>query len=71
MVVLLMNNVLEGMWKEPKGKRPPRRARNRCEDNIKMYLTEIRWGDLDWIDLAQDRDHWNAIVNTVMNLRIP
>jgi hypothetical protein len=36
-------------------------------DNIKMDLREIRWGDMDWIDLPQDRDQWRALVNTVMN----
>jgi hypothetical protein len=38
--------------------------------NIKMDLREIRWGYMDWIDLAQDRDQWRALVNTVMNLRV-
>jgi hypothetical protein len=40
-------------------------------DNIKMDLREIGWDGMDWIDLAQDRDQWRAIVNTVMNLRVP
>jgi hypothetical protein len=40
-------------------------------DNIKMDLGEIGWGDMDWIDLAEDRDQWRALVNTVMNLRVP
>jgi hypothetical protein len=40
-------------------------------DNIKTYLREIKWGVMDWIDLAQDRDEWRALVNTVMNLRVP
>jgi hypothetical protein len=40
-------------------------------DNIKMNLTEIGWVAMDWIDLAQDRDQWRAVVNTVMNLRVP
>jgi hypothetical protein len=39
--------------------------------NIKMNLREMGWGGIDWIDLAQDRDHWRALVNSVMNLRIP
>jgi hypothetical protein len=40
-------------------------------DNIKMDLGEIRWDGMDWIDLAQDRDKWRALLNTVMNLRVP
>jgi hypothetical protein len=40
-------------------------------DNIKMYLLEIDWGGVGWIGLAQDRDKWRAIVNAVMNLRVP
>jgi hypothetical protein len=40
-------------------------------DNIKMDLREIGWGDIDWIDLAQDRDQWRALVNTIMNIRVP
>jgi hypothetical protein len=41
------------------------------EDNGKMDLREIGWGGMDWTDLAQDRDQWRALVNTVMNLRVP
>jgi hypothetical protein len=40
-------------------------------DNIKMDLREIGWDDMDWIDMAQDRDQWRALVNTVMKLRVP
>jgi hypothetical protein len=40
-------------------------------NNIKMDLREIRWDDVDWIDLAQDRERWRALVNTVINLRVP
>jgi hypothetical protein len=56
---------------KPEGKRPLGRPRRRWEDNIRMDLGEIEWGGLDWIDLAQDRDQWRALVNTVMNLRVP
>jgi hypothetical protein len=56
---------------KPEGKRPLGRRRRRCEDNIRMGLREIGWGGMDWIDLAQDRDQWRALVNTVMNLRVP
>jgi hypothetical protein len=56
---------------KPEGKRP--RGRRRCgsEDNIKMDLREIGWKVVDWIHLAQDRSRWRALVNTVMNLRVP
>jgi hypothetical protein len=53
------------------GKRPLGRLRRRWVDNIKMDLREIGCGDMDWIDLAQDSDKWRALVNTVMNLRVP
>ena len=55
---------------KPEGKRPLRRPRHRREDNIKMDLLEVGGGG-DWIGLAQDRDRWRTIVNTVMNFRIP
>jgi hypothetical protein len=61
-------NVLVG---RPEGRRPLGRPRRRWEDNIKMDLWERRFGDVDWIHLAQDRDKWRALVNTVMNLRVP
>jgi hypothetical protein len=56
---------------KPEGKRPLRSSRSRWVDNIKMYLREIKWGSMDWIDLAQDRDQWRALVNTVMNFCVP
>jgi hypothetical protein len=56
---------------KPEGKRPLGRPRHRWEDNIRMDLREIGWGGMDWIDLAQDRDQWRALVKTVMNLRVP
>jgi hypothetical protein len=55
----------------PEGRRPLGRPRRRWEDNIKMDLREIVFGDVDWIHWAQDRDRWRALVNTVMNLRFP
>ena len=55
----------------PHGKRPVGRTRRRWEDNIKMGLQEVRWGGMDWIDMAQDRDRWRALVNVAMNLRVP
>jgi hypothetical protein len=56
---------------KPGGKRPLGRPRRRWVDNIKMDLREIRWDGVNWIDVAQDRDQWRALVNTVMNLGIP
>jgi hypothetical protein len=56
---------------KPEGKRPLGRSRRRWVDNIKMDLREIGWDGMDWIDLAQDRDQWRALVITVMNLRVP
>jgi hypothetical protein len=53
------------------GKRPLGRPRSRWVDNIKIDVREIEWDCMDWIDLAQDRDQWRALVNTVMNLRVP
>ena len=55
---------------KPEGKRPWGRPRRRWEDNIKMDLREVGRG-ADWMELAQDRDRWRVLVNTVMNLRIP
>jgi hypothetical protein len=54
---------------KPEGKKPLGRPRHRWEDNIKMDLQEV--GGMDWIELAQDRDRWRAIVNAVMNQRAP
>jgi hypothetical protein len=56
---------------KPEGKRPLRRQRGRRVNNIKMDLREIGWDCMDLIDLAQDRDQCGALVNTVMNLRVP
>jgi hypothetical protein len=56
---------------KPEGRRPLGRPRHRWEDNIKMDLREVGWGGMDWINLAEDRDRWRALVNAVMNLRVP
>jgi hypothetical protein len=55
----------------PEARRPLVRPRHRWEDNIKMDLQEVRWEGMDWIDMAQDRDRWRALVNVVMNLWFP
>jgi hypothetical protein len=56
---------------KPKGKSSLGRPRCKCVDNVKMGLREIGWGGVDWIYLAQDREQWRVLVNTVMNLRVP
>jgi hypothetical protein len=56
---------------KPEGKRPLGRPSRRWVDSIKTYLREITWGGMEWIDMAQDRDQWRALVNTVLNLRVP
>jgi hypothetical protein len=56
---------------KPEGKRPLGRPRRIMVDIIKMDDTEIGWGGMDWNDLAQDRDQWTALVNTVIILRVP
>jgi hypothetical protein len=61
-------NILVG---RPDGRRPLGRPRRRWEDNIKMDLRETGFWDVDWIHWAQNRDRWRAVVNTIMNLRVP
>ena len=56
---------------KPEGKRPLGRPRRRCEDNIKMDLQEVGRCCGDWMELAQDRGRWRALVSTVMNFRVP
>jgi hypothetical protein len=56
---------------KPKGNRPLEKPRCRWVNNIKMDLSDIGWCDTEWIDLAQDRDQWRALVAAVMNLRVP
>jgi len=62
---------IQGLVGKPEGKRPLGRPRHRWENNIKMDHQEVRCGDMDWIELAQNRDRERSLVNAVMNLRIP
>jgi hypothetical protein len=65
------NNAYRIFVGKPEGKRPLGRPRRLWVDNIKMDLRERGWSGVDWIDLAQDRDQWRALVNRVMNIRAP
>jgi hypothetical protein len=56
---------------KPEGKRPLRRPRHKWVDNIRMDFREVGWGDMDWIGLAQDRNRWRALVNSILNFRVP
>jgi hypothetical protein len=62
-------NTYRILVRKPEGKRPLERSRRRWVNNIKIDLRKIGWGDMDWIDL--DRNQWRALVNKVMNLRVP
>jgi hypothetical protein len=64
-------NVCRILVGKPEGKRPLETPRPRWVDNIKMDLRETGWGGMDWIDLTLDRDHWWALVNTIINLCVP
>jgi hypothetical protein len=64
-------NAYRILVEKPDGKRPLGRPGRRWEDNIRMDLKEIEWGGMNWIDLARNRDQWRALVNTVLNLRVP
>jgi hypothetical protein len=64
-------NAYRILVRKPEGKRPPGSSRRRWVDNITIYLREIEWDGVDWVDLAQGRDQWKALVNMVMNLRVP
>jgi hypothetical protein len=56
---------------KPEGRRPLRKPRRRWVDNIRIDLGEVGWGDVDRIGLARDRNRWRALVNSVLNLRVP
>jgi hypothetical protein len=69
--VLGCNKCLRLLVGKPEGRRALERPRRRWLDNIRMNLVEVGCGDVDWIGLAQDRDRWRAVVNSVLNLRVP
>jgi hypothetical protein len=62
---------IEDIGGKPERERPLGRPSRRWVDNIKMDLREIGWDGVDWIGMAQDRDHWRVLVNTVLNLLVP
>jgi hypothetical protein len=64
-------NAYRILVEKPEGKRPLGRPRCRWVDNIKIDLREIEWDGVDWIDMAQDRDQWRALLKTVLNFRVP
>jgi hypothetical protein len=64
-------NAYRLLVRKPEGRRPLGRLRRRWLDSIRMDLAEVGWSDVDWIGLAQDRDRWRALVNSVLNLRVP
>ena len=64
-------SVFEILTGKPTGKRPLGRPRSRWEDNIRMDLEEIRINSGNWVDSAQDRNYWRALVNAALNLRVP
>jgi hypothetical protein len=64
-------NAYRILVRKPEGKRPLGRSRRRWVNNIRKNLREIGWGSMDWIELAQNRDQWRAVVKTVMKLRLP
>ena len=67
--------VVRGVYRvlvgKSEGKSPLTRSRRRWENNIKMYIQELGCAGMGWIELVQDRDRWRALVNAVMNLRVP
>jgi hypothetical protein len=66
----LERKINKDLMGKPERKRPLERPRHRWEDGIRVDLMEIGWGSLDWTQMAQDRDRWRALVNTVTNLRV-
>jgi len=69
--VRILRSVYRVLVGKPKGRRPLGRPRRRWEDNIRMDLREVGLDCVDWMELAQDRDRWRALVSAVMNPRVP
>ena len=74
-IAITGNYVIRSLYRvlvgKPEGKRPIGRPRRKWEDNIKVNLQQVGCGVMDWIELTQDRDRWRALVNVVVNLRVP
>jgi hypothetical protein len=66
-----MRNSYKISVRKPEGKRPLKRPRHKCKDNIRLNCREIEWECMDWIHLTQDRDQWWSVVNMVMNVWVP
>jgi hypothetical protein len=66
-----MRNAYKVLVRKSEGKRPLGRPRYKWGNDVRMDLREIGWEGVDWMHLAQDRDQWQALVNTVMNLHVP
>jgi hypothetical protein len=66
-----LRNAYKILVGKPEGKRPLGRPRRGWVDNIRMGVREIGWDGMDWMDLSRGRDQWNALLNTIMNLRAP
>ena len=66
-----VRGVYRGLVGKPEGRTPVGRPSRRWEDNIRMDIREVGCGFVDWMELAQDRDEWRALVSAVMNLRVP
>jgi hypothetical protein len=64
-------SVYSDLVEKPQKKRPLGRPRHKWDCNIKIDIQDVGWGNMGWIDLAQDRDNWRALVNAVMNLWVP
>jgi hypothetical protein len=70
-IFCLKRNAYSILVGKPEGNKPLARSRRRWKNNIRMDLRELGREDLDWMNLAQDKEHWWALLNTVMNLRVP